>query len=145
MCTCYAGIIYQDDLFEQDGRRCVQNTVDRPQEGRPSLIVEDDNNAGAGQRRTATKLPLHTSEQREPQGNTKREGEKKKQHESKACGRVSGSQIRSHRASYNRPLFADIQGLFTNTLNSSICKQPAHLKATCDMFTWINTYSEWKC
>lgn len=108
----------------------MQNAVDRPQERRPSLIVEDDNNTGGGQSRTATKFPLHTSEQCEPQGNTKRVRGKMKRHESKECGRVSGSLVSSHRASYNRPLLADIQGLLTNILNSSLCKHSAHLKAT---------------
>lgn len=38
----------------------MQDAVDRPEESGPSLIVEDDNNTGGRQRRTATELPLHT-------------------------------------------------------------------------------------
>lgn len=58
--TCLAGVIYQDDLFEQDSRRCVKDTVDRPQEGGPGLVVKDNNDAGGRQRGTAAKLPLNT-------------------------------------------------------------------------------------
>lgn len=60
--TCNTGVIHQDDLFKQYGRRCVQDAVDRPEEGRPSLVVEDNNNAGGRQRRTVTELPFHTPE-----------------------------------------------------------------------------------
>lgn len=58
--TCNAGIIHQDYLFEQDGRRRVQDAVDRPEEGGPGLIVEDDDDAGGWQSRTARELPIHT-------------------------------------------------------------------------------------
>lgn len=58
--TCNTGIIHQDDLFEEDGRRCVQDAVDRPEEGGPGLIVEDDNDAGGWQSRTVGELPFHT-------------------------------------------------------------------------------------
>lgn len=54
----------------------MQDAVDRPQEGGPCLIVEDNNNTGGRQGRTATKLPLHTPEQGEPCRNTKRDKEK---------------------------------------------------------------------
>ncbi len=64
--TCNTGVIYQDDFFEQDGRRHVQDAEDRPEEGGPSLIVEDNNNTGGRQRRTATKLPLHAPKRGEP-------------------------------------------------------------------------------
>lgn len=60
--TCNTGVIHQDDLFEQGSRRGVQDAVDRPEESGPSLIVEDDNNTGGRQRRTATELPLQTPE-----------------------------------------------------------------------------------
>lgn len=58
--TCNAGIIHQDYLFEQDGRRRVQDAVDRPEEGGPGLIVEDDDDAGGRQSRTAGEPPIHT-------------------------------------------------------------------------------------
>lgn len=58
--TCYAGIIHHDYLFEQDGRRRVQDAVDRPEEGGPGLVVEDDDDAGGWQSRTARELPVHT-------------------------------------------------------------------------------------
>lgn len=61
--TCLAGVIYQDDLFEQDSGRCVKDTVDCPQEGGPGLVVKDNNDAGGRQRGTATKLPLNTPEE----------------------------------------------------------------------------------
>lgn len=76
--TCNTGVIYQDDLFEQGSRRCVQDAVDRPEEGGPGLVVEDDNNTGGRQGRTATKLPLHAPERGEPRQNTKRDRDKKK-------------------------------------------------------------------
>lgn len=57
--TCNAGIIHQDDLFEQDGGSRVQDAVDRPEEGGPGLIVEDDDDAGGWQSRTARELPIH--------------------------------------------------------------------------------------
>lgn len=40
----------------------MQDAVDRPEEGGPGLIVEDNNNTGGRQIRTATKLPLHAPE-----------------------------------------------------------------------------------
>lgn len=58
--TCSTGIIHQDYLLEQGGRRCVQHAVDRPEEGGPGLIVEDDDDAGGWQSRTAGELPFHT-------------------------------------------------------------------------------------
>lgn len=61
--TCLAGVIYQDDLFEQDSGRCVKDAVDCPQEGGPGLIVKDNNDTGGRQRGTATKLPLNTPEE----------------------------------------------------------------------------------
>lgn len=64
--TCNTGVVNQDDLYEQGSRRRVQDAVDRPEEGGPGLIVEDNNNTGGRQRRTATKLPLHTPEWRAP-------------------------------------------------------------------------------
>ena len=48
----------------------MQDAVDRPQEGGPSLIVEDNDNTGGRQRRTAAKLPLHTPERRESRQTT---------------------------------------------------------------------------
>lgn len=58
--TCDTGIIYQDNLFEQDGGRRVQDAVDRPEEGGPSLVVEDDNDAGGWQGRAVGEVPFHT-------------------------------------------------------------------------------------
>lgn len=58
--TCNTGIVHQDNLFEQDGGRRVQDAVDRPEQGGPSLVVEDDNDAGGWQSRTARELPFHT-------------------------------------------------------------------------------------
>lgn len=69
--TCLAGIIHQDDLFEQDSRGRVQDAVDGPEEGGPSLIVEDNNNTGGRQVRTATELPLHTPDHVETHRRTK--------------------------------------------------------------------------
>lgn len=40
----------------------MQDAVDCPEEGGPSFIVEDNDNTGGGQTRTATKLPLHAPE-----------------------------------------------------------------------------------
>lgn len=37
----------------------MQDAVHCPEEGGPSLVVEDDNNTGGRQRRTAAKLPFH--------------------------------------------------------------------------------------
>lgn len=73
--TCNTGVIYQDDLFEQDSRGCVKDTVDRPQEGGPSLVVEDDDNTGGRQRRTATKLSFNAPETGKSHQNTKRDKE----------------------------------------------------------------------
>lgn len=58
--TCNTGVIYKDDLFQQDSGRRVQDAVDCPEEGGPSLIMEDYNYTGGGQGGTATKLPLDT-------------------------------------------------------------------------------------
>lgn len=38
----------------------MQDAVDRPEEGGPGLIVEDNNDAGGWQGRTAGELPFHT-------------------------------------------------------------------------------------
>lgn len=54
----------------------MQDAVDRPEEGGPGLIVEDNNNTGGRQIRTATKLPLHAPERCEPHQNTKRDEDK---------------------------------------------------------------------
>lgn len=40
----------------------MKDAVDCPQEGGPSLIVENNNDAGGRQRRTATKLPFNAPE-----------------------------------------------------------------------------------
>lgn len=53
----------------------MQDAVDRPEEGGPSLIVEDNNNTGGRQTRAATKLSVHTPERRESCQNTKRDRE----------------------------------------------------------------------
>lgn len=58
--TCDTGIVHHDNLFEQDGGRRVQDAVDRPEQGGPSLVVEDDNDAGGWQSRTAGEPPFHT-------------------------------------------------------------------------------------
>lgn len=58
--TCGTGIIHQNDLLEQDGGRRVQDAVDRPEQGGPSLVVEDDNDAGGRQSRTAGEFSFHT-------------------------------------------------------------------------------------
>ena len=42
---------HQDDLVEQGPGRPVDDGVDRPEEGGPGLVVEDDHDAGVGQRR----------------------------------------------------------------------------------------------
>lgn len=57
--TCLTGVVHQDDLFEQEGRRRVQDAVDRPQESGPGLVVEDDDDTGGGQRGAAAKPPLN--------------------------------------------------------------------------------------
>lgn len=46
--TCSTGVIDQDYLLQHNGGRRVQDTVDRPEERGPGLIVEDDNDAGGG-------------------------------------------------------------------------------------------------
>ena len=117
--TCNAGVIHQDDLFEHDGRRRVQDAVDRPEERGPGLVVEDDNNTGGGQSRTATELPLNAPERGEPRRNTKIDKEER------ARGISDEVKVteRSCRATYNRPLFADIQSLLTDTLNSTMSTQ----------------------
>lgn len=51
----------------------MQDAVDRPEEGGPGLVVEDNNNTGGGQARTAAELPLHAPERGEPRQNTKGE------------------------------------------------------------------------
>lgn len=51
----------------------MQDAVDCPEEGRPSLVVEDNNNAGGRQRRTATKLPFYAPEAGKLHQNTKRD------------------------------------------------------------------------
>lgn len=38
----------------------MQDAVDRPEEGGPGLIVEDNDDAGGWQSRTAAELPFHT-------------------------------------------------------------------------------------
>lgn len=38
----------------------MQDAVDSPEERGPGLIVEDDNDAGGGQSRTAGEPPFHT-------------------------------------------------------------------------------------
>lgn len=53
----------------------MQDAVDRPEEGRPSLVVEDNNNTGGRQRMTATKLPFHAPETGKSHQNTKRDKE----------------------------------------------------------------------
>lgn len=40
----------------------MKDAVDCPKEGGPSLIVENNDDAGGRQRRTATKLPFNTPE-----------------------------------------------------------------------------------
>ena len=45
----YAGIVHQDDLGQEMRWRPVDHTVDRPEERGPGLVVEDDDDWGAGQ------------------------------------------------------------------------------------------------
>lgn len=93
----------------------MQDAVDRPEERGPGLVVEDDNNAGGGQRGTATKLPRHAPERGKPKTD--------KEVRVRSISDEMKVTERSRRATYNRPLFADIQGLLTDTLNSTMSKQ----------------------
>lgn len=60
--TSLTGVVHQDDLLEQDGRGRVQDAVDGPQEGGPGLVVEDNDDAGGGQRGAAAEPPLNAPE-----------------------------------------------------------------------------------
>lgn len=59
--TIAAGVVHQDDLLEEDGRRGVQDTVHRPQQSAPGLIVEHDDHAGGRQGGASLERLLYTS------------------------------------------------------------------------------------
>lgn len=59
--TITAGVVHQDDLLEEDGRRGVQDTVHRPQQSAPGLIVEHDDHAGGRQGGASLERLLYTS------------------------------------------------------------------------------------
>lgn len=46
--TSVTVIVNEDDLFQQDGRCGLQNTVNGPQQGGPGLIVESYDHRGGG-------------------------------------------------------------------------------------------------
>lgn len=54
--TFSAGIVHQDDFFEQEGRWRVQNTEDRSEQRRPGLVVEHDDHTGVRQQRAPKEL-----------------------------------------------------------------------------------------
>lgn len=49
LCTFVAEVVDQDDLSYELWRRAVEHTVNRPQQRRPALVVEGDDDAGVGQ------------------------------------------------------------------------------------------------
>lgn len=59
--TIAAGVVHQDDLLEEDGRRGVQDAVHRPQQGAPGLVVEHDDHAGGRQGGASLERLLYTS------------------------------------------------------------------------------------
>lgn len=104
--TCSTGIIHHDDLFEQDSGGRVQDAVDGPKEGGPSLVVEHYNDTGGGQRGTATELPLHTPGEGEKCQNREREREREWDGES-----VIVREVYHMKATSTGPLFTHTQGL----------------------------------
>ena len=58
--TVRAGIIYQNDLLQQDGRGGVQDAVHRPQQSGPGLVVEHNDDAGGRQWGAAPELLVNT-------------------------------------------------------------------------------------
>lgn len=59
--TVHTGVIHQNDLFEDDGRRGVQDAVHRPQQSAPGLVVKDDDDARGRQRGAALEGLLDAS------------------------------------------------------------------------------------
>ena len=47
--TFVAEVVDQDDLGDELWRRAVENAVDRPEQRRPALVVEGDDDAGVGE------------------------------------------------------------------------------------------------
>lgn len=93
--TCLTGVIYQDDLFEQDSGRCVKDAVDCPQEGGPGLVVKDNNDAGGRQRGTATKLPLNTPEEHKASTYEKNANAAGVSDEPEGCRAACGQRVRA--------------------------------------------------
>lgn len=46
--TSVTVVINEDDLFQQDGRRGLQDTVNSPQQGGPGLVIEGYDHRGGG-------------------------------------------------------------------------------------------------
>jgi len=59
--TFHTGIVHQDDLLQENGRGGVQDTVYRPQQGAPSLIVKHNYNTGSRQDGASLEGLLNTS------------------------------------------------------------------------------------
>lgn len=55
--TFVAEVVHQDDLGDELRRRAVEDAVDGPQQRRPALVVERDDDAGVGQL-LGVQLPL---------------------------------------------------------------------------------------
>lgn len=47
--TFVAEVVHQDDLCDEPRRGAVEDAVDGPQQRRPALVVEGDDDAGVGQ------------------------------------------------------------------------------------------------
>ena len=59
--TIHAGVVHQDDLLEENGRGGVEDTVYRPQQSAPSLIVKHNYHAGGRQGGASLEGLLNTS------------------------------------------------------------------------------------
>lgn len=59
--TVHAGVVHQDDLLEENGWRGVQDTVYRPQQSAPGLIVKHDYHTGGRQGGASLESLLNTS------------------------------------------------------------------------------------
>lgn len=46
--TSVTVVIYEDDFFQKDGRRGLQDTVNSPQQGGPGFVVEGYDHRGGG-------------------------------------------------------------------------------------------------
>lgn len=69
VCTSLAGVVHQDNLLQKRVWRAVDDRVDGSQQRAPRLVVEDDDDAGAG-KVIWIQLVLAPSERNQRRGGT---------------------------------------------------------------------------